>query len=139
MLKPNEQDQFDLLYMFHSIFEESTYLQVHGYILIGVDVASRYKVARPLRTKKASEVAFVSEAIYNRGGMFKYSKVFQCDNGPEFKRDVTKLHEKHNVDEASHTAFDEALKICWQRCCLNPWVLKNFKALKNYQQSGLDI
>ena len=30
--------------------------------------------------------------------MFKYPKVFQGDNGPEFKGDVTKLLEKHNVD-----------------------------------------
>ena len=58
--KPNEQHQFDLLYMPHNLFERNTY----KYILTGIDIASRYKVASPLRTKKLSEVAFVLEAIY---------------------------------------------------------------------------
>ena len=60
--KPNEQHQFDILYMPHNLFEGNTY----KYILTGIDVASRYKVARPLKTKKSSEVAFVLEAIYKK-------------------------------------------------------------------------
>ena len=47
--------------------------------------------------------------------MFKYPKVFQCDNGTEFKSDVTKLLEKDNADirritkyTHTHTAFVEA-------------------------------
>ena len=55
------------------------------------------------------------EAIYNIGDVFKYAKVFQCDNGREFKNDVTKLLEKHNVEirrattkyKHTHTAFVE--------------------------------
>ena len=74
--KPNEQHQFDLLYRSYNLFEGNTY----KYILTGIDVASRYKVARPLRTKKSNEVAFVLEAIYENGGVFKYRKMFQCDN-----------------------------------------------------------
>ena len=85
--KPHEQHQSDLLHMPHNLFEGNTY----KYILTGIDVASRYKVARPLRTKKSSEVAFVLEAIYKKGGVFKYPKTFQCDNGSEFKNEVTKL------------------------------------------------
>ena len=73
--KPNEQHQFDLLYMPHTLFKGNTY----KFILTGIDVASRYKVARPLKTKNSSEVAFVLGAIYKKGGMFKYSKTFQCD------------------------------------------------------------
>ena len=110
--KPNEQHQFDLLYMPHNLFEGNTY----KYILTGIDVASRYKVARTLRTKKSSEVAFVLEAIYKKGGVFKYPKMFQCHNGPEFKNEVTKLLEKHNAEirrattkhKHTHTAFVEA-------------------------------
>ena len=68
------------------------------YILTVVDVPSRYKVARPIFTKKSSEDAFVLEAIYKNGGVLKYPKVFQCDSGPEFKSEMTKLLEKHNVD-----------------------------------------
>ena len=86
MTKPNEQHQFDLLYMPLNFFEGNTY----KYILTGVDVTSKYKVARPLRTKKLSKVAFVLEVIYKKGGVFKYPKVFQCDNGSEFKNEVTK-------------------------------------------------
>ena len=48
--------------------------------------------------------------------MFKYPKVFQCDNGSEFKNEVTKLLEKHNTDtrrattkyKHTHTVFVEA-------------------------------
>ena len=112
MTKPNKQHQFDLLYMPHNLFEGNKY----KYILTAIDVASRYKVARPLRTKKSSKVAFVLEAIYKKGGVFKYPKAFQCDNGSEFKNEVTKLLQKHNVDiqrattkyKHTHTAFAEA-------------------------------
>ena len=112
MTKPNEQHQFDLLYMPHNVFEGKTF----KYILRSIDIASRYNVARPLRTKKASEVAFVLEAIYKKGGVFKYPRVFQCDNGSEFKNEVTKLLEKRDADirrattkyKDTHTAFVEA-------------------------------
>ena len=48
--------------------------------------------------------------------MFKYPKVFQRDNGPEFKKEVTKLPEKHSSDirrattkyKDTHTAFVQA-------------------------------
>ena len=50
--------------------------------------------------------------------MFNYPKTFQCDNGSEFKNEVTKLLGKHNVDirrsttkyKHTHTAFVEAFK-----------------------------
>ena len=46
-----------------------------------------------------------------------YPKIFQCDNGSEFKGEVTMMVEKHEVkigqvttkDEHTHTAFVEAL------------------------------
>ena len=60
----------------HNLFEGNTY----KYILTGINVALSYKVARPLKTKKSIEVAFVLEEIYEKGGVFKYLKVFQCDN-----------------------------------------------------------
>ena len=75
--EPNKQHQFDILYMPHNLFEGNTY----KHILRGIDVASRYKVTRPLRTKKSSEVAFVLEQIFKNGAVYKYPKVFQCDNG----------------------------------------------------------
>ena len=110
--KPNEQHQIDLLYMPHNVFEGNMY----KYILTGIDVVSRYNVARSLKTKISSKVAFVLGAIYKKGSIFKYPKLFQCDNGSEFKNEVTKLLEKNNVDirrattkyKHTHRAFVEA-------------------------------
>ena len=112
MTKPHEQHQFDILYMPQNLFEGNTY----KYILTGIDVVSRYKVAKPIKIKGSSEVAFVLEAIYKRGGVFRYPKAFQCDNGSEFKNEVAKLLEKHTVDvrrattkyKHTHTPFMEA-------------------------------
>ena len=110
--KPNEQHEFDLLYMPHNLFKGNTY----KYILTGIDVASRYKDTRPLRTKKSSEVAFTLEAIYKKGGAFKYPEAFQIDNGSEFENQMTKFLEKHNFEvrratikyKKTHTSFVEA-------------------------------
>ena len=96
----NEMHQFDLLYM-----PSDT-----------IDTASRYEVARPLRTKQACDVAEMIADIYKVGPL-KYPKIFQCDNGSEFKGDVTKMLEKNEVKirrvttkyKHTHTAFVEAL------------------------------
>ena len=141
--RPNDQHQFDLLYIPHNLFEGNTY----KYILTGINVASRYKVARPLRTKKSTKVAYVLEAIYKKGGVFKYPKTFQCDNGSEFKNEVTKLFEKHTLrfEEQQQNIstpiqpFWRLLTKSWQNCCLNQWIPKSFKTLKKYQQIGLKI
>ena len=98
--KPNEQHQFDLFYMPLNLFEGNTY----KYILTSI------------RTTKSSEVVFVLESIYKKGGLFNCPKTFQFDNGSEFKNEVTKLLEKHNVEirrattkyKHTHTAFVEA-------------------------------
>ena len=109
---PNETHQFDLLYMPSDSLYESKY----KYILAGIDAASRFKVARPLRTKQARDVAEMIADIYKVGPL-TYPKIFQCDNGSEFKGDVTKMLEKNEVKvwrvtteyKDTHTAFVEAL------------------------------
>ena len=91
------------------------YGSVYKYILTGIDVASSYKVARPLRTKKASDVAEMIADIYKKGPL-TWPKMVQVDNGSEFKADVTKLFEKNSVEikrattkyKHTHTAFVEA-------------------------------
>ena len=106
---PNEMHQFDLLYM-HS---DSLYGSKYKYILAGIDAASRYKVAR---TKQTHEVAEMNADIYKVGPL-THPKIFLCDNGSEFKADVTKLLEHHEVKiqhvttkyKHTHTAFVEAL------------------------------
>ena len=69
-----------------------------------------------LRTKQARDVAEMIADIYKVGPL-TYPKIFQCDNGSEFKREVTKMLEKHEVKiqcvttkyKHTHTAFVEAL------------------------------
>ena len=89
---PNEMHQFDLLYM----PSDSLYGNKYKYILAGVDAASRYKVTRPLRTKQARDVVGMIADIYKVGPL-TYPKIFQCDNGSEFKGEVTKMLEKHEA------------------------------------------
>ena len=55
------------------------------------------------------------EAKHKKGGVFKYPKFFQYENEPDFKSDVEKWIEKHNIDVRkstrkywhTHTAFVE--------------------------------
>ena len=82
--------QFDLLYMPSDTLYENKY----KYILARIDATSRYKVARLLRTKQASDVAEMIADIYKVDPL---TYPFQCDNGSEFKAEVTKLLEKHGV------------------------------------------
>ena len=109
---PNEMHQFDMLYM----PSDSLYGSKCKYILAGIDTASRFKVARPLRTKQVRDVAEMIADIYKVGPL-TYPKVFQCNNGSEFKGEVTKTLEKQEVKiqrvtrkyKHTHTAFVEAL------------------------------
>ena len=84
--------QFDLLY----IPLDTLYGNKYKYVLAGIDAASRYKVVRPLRTKQARDVAEMIADIYKVGPV-KYPKIFQCDNGSEFKGEMTKILEKQEV------------------------------------------
>ena len=109
---PNEMHQFDLLYM----PLDTLYGYKYKYILAGIDAASRFKVERPLRTKQVRDVAEMIADIYKVGPL-TYPSTFQCDNGSEFKGEVTKMLEKHEVKiqrvtmkyKHTHTAFVEAL------------------------------
>ena len=78
---------------------------------------------RPLRTKQVRDVAEMIADIYKIGPL-TYPKIFHCDNGSEFKGDVTKMLEKNEVKiqrvtmkyKHIHTAFVEALnKILTER------------------------
>ena len=108
---PNEMHQFDLLYM----PSDTLYGNKYKYILAGVDATSRLQAARLLRTKQAHDVAEMIADIYKVGPL-TYPKIFQCDNGSEFKGEVTKTLEKHEVKiqrvtmkyKHTRTAFVEA-------------------------------
>ena len=67
---------------------DTLYGNKYQYILAGIDAASRSKVTRPLRTKQACDVAEKIADIYKVGPL-TYLKIFQCDNGSEFKGSVS--------------------------------------------------
>ena len=111
--------QFDLLY----IPSDTLYGNKYKYILAGISAASRHKVATLLRTKQARYMAEMIADIYKVGPL-TYPSTFQCDNGSEFKGDMTEMLEKLEVKikrvttkyKHSHTAFVEALnKILTER------------------------
>ena len=101
-------------------------------ILSRIDVTSRYKVARPLRTKQAKDVAEMIADIHKVGPLM-YPKMFQCDNGSKFKADVTKLLEKNEVRirqvmtkyKHTHTAFVKVL---------NKMLAERFFKVENVQE-----
>ena len=68
---PDEVHQFDLLYM----PSDMSYGNKYKYILSETDVASRYKVARPMRTKQTKDIADMISDIYKVGPL-TYPKVF---------------------------------------------------------------
>ena len=94
----NKIHQADLLYLPHDKVYQTTY----KYVLNVIDVASRYKASRPLKTKKASEVAEMFKDIYKKGPL-KYPVELHVDNGTEFKADVLKLMTEHDVKVVSAT------------------------------------
>ena len=132
--KPNKQHQLDLIHMFHNFFEGNMY----RYLLAGVDVASRYGVAKPLTTKKSIEVVFVLKALYKKGGMVKYPKILQIDNDSEFKGEVTKLFDKHSIKirrattkyKHTHTFFVKAFNKELEKLLFKPM---NDQELQNPQ------
>ena len=73
--------QFDLLYMPSDSLHGSKY----KYILAGIDAASKYKVARPLRTKQARDVAEMIADIYKVGQLnsLKFFSVIMVANSKE--------------------------------------------------------
>ena len=104
--------QFDLLYMPLDTLYGNKYI----HILVEINAASRFKVARPLRTKQVTDVAEMIADIYKVEPL-TYPEIFQCDNGSEFKGEVTKMLEKQEVKiqrvtmkyKHTHTAFVKAL------------------------------
>ena len=84
--------QFDLLYM----PSDTLYGNKYKYSLAGIDAAPRFKVVRPLRTKQVRDMAEMIADIYKVGPL-TYPKIFQCNNGSEFKGEVTKMLEKHEI------------------------------------------
>ena len=90
--RPNKIHQADLLFLPHDRVGRKTY----KYALTLVDVASRYKAARPLTSKLVDEVAKAFIAIY-KGGPLIWPKTLMVDDGHEFKGVVTTLMTMNGV------------------------------------------
>ena len=91
---PNKVHQADLLFLSHDKLPRGR--KIFKYALTVVDVASRYKGAEPLTSKKSAEVAKAFQSIYKRGPL-KWPQLLQVDPGREFMGDVTPLLAKHGV------------------------------------------
>ena len=91
-LKPNAIHQADLLFLPRDTYKKKTY----RYALCVVDVASRYKTAYPLKTKKSEEVADGFSYIYEHTEL-KFPGLLVCDDGKEFYGLVKKLMDKKNA------------------------------------------
>ena len=94
----NKMHQADLMYLPHDKVYQNTY----KYTLQVIDVASRYKVSRPLKTKRASEVAEMLKDVYKKGPL-RHPQELHVDNGTEFKADVLKLMKERDVKVISAT------------------------------------
>ena len=86
---PNRIHQADLLFLPND--------RGFKYALCVVDVASRFKAARPLRNKTAAGVARQLDDIYGGSTPLKWPTTMMVDDGAEFKGAVTALLQKHGV------------------------------------------
>ncbi len=85
---PNRIHQSDLLFLPTD--------RGYKYALTVVDVASRYKAARPLKNKTAAAVSRQLSSIYAEGPL-TWPTVMMVDDGTEFKGATTKLMTDHGV------------------------------------------
>lgn len=100
--KVNQIHQMDLL-----IITED---QGYKYILTVVDIASRYKSARPLKNKQANTVLEAAKDIYKK---MKLPEIIQSDGGSEFKGVFSRWLQDNNIQHqifgvGSHLPFVES-------------------------------
>jgi transposase InsO family protein len=92
--RPNRIHQSDVLFLPHDKVGSQTY----KYCLTLVDVASRYKAARALKTKDAATVARELASIYDDETCpLTWPETMMVDKGGEFMGATTTVLEKHGV------------------------------------------
>ena len=89
--RPNYVHQADLLFVTYETIGKRTF----KYILVVVDVASRYVDAEPFSKKDSISVEKAFEKIYSR--KLTFPRIPIVDPGTEFKGEVTKLMKDHDV------------------------------------------
>jgi len=91
---PNKVHQADLLFLPHDKLPRGR--KVYKYALTVVDVASRYKEAKPITSKNSDEVAKAFQTIYKRSPL-TWPEMLQVDPGREFMGAVTKEMENYKT------------------------------------------
>ena len=86
---PNALHQADLLFLPHD--------EGFKYCLTVIDVASRYKAGRPLKSKKSSDVAEALHSIYDNSTPLTWPNRMMTDSGTEFKAEFHDMLMKKNV------------------------------------------
>ena len=89
--KLNKIHQADLLFLPHDTYRK----KIYKYILVVIDIASRYKDEEALTSKESLEVAKSFEKIYSR--KLKWPEILMVDPGKEFFGNVATLMTKHKV------------------------------------------
>ena len=137
----NKLHQFDILYM----PRDNVYGTTYKYILTGIDAASRYKVARPMKNKTATTTLELLKDIYkyekNIASGFIMPETFQCDNGSEFKGVVYKWLIDNNIKvraevtkyHHSHTAFAESFN---KQLASKLFAIQDVNEIKQQKLSG---
>lgn len=85
----NQKHQMDLLFMPND--------KGFKYILVIVDVFSRFTEAEPLKNKNSIDVLRTTKKIYKRSKFLDYPKLIQVDEGTEFKGEFKKFMNNKNI------------------------------------------
>ncbi len=117
--RPNEMHQVDLLYLSHDKDEADPNPKSGNfkYALTLVDVASRYKASRPLKSRDSKNVFSALEEIYKQDPYLKYPNTLNADKGSEFQNKIfTAWAKKHNIQlrynlPSFHLAFVENMNL----------------------------
>ena len=89
--KPNQIHQADLLFLPH----DTVRLKTYRYAVVVIDIATKYKDAKPLTSKETNEVAKALSKIYSR--KLTWPSTLMVDPGKEFMGRVIALMKNHNV------------------------------------------
>jgi len=91
---PNRVHQADLLFLAHDKLPRAR--KVFKYALTVVDVASRFKEAKPLTSKNSDEVVLAFQKIYKCSPL-EWPEMLQVDPGREFMGAVIKEMDKRKT------------------------------------------
>ena len=136
--KPNEQHQFDLLYMPDNVFEGNTY----KYILTGVEVASRYK--DPLGPKNQAKLNLCWKQSITKVACLNIPRYFNVIMGLNLKikwqsclKNIMLISKKRQRNtRILIQPLWKPLTNSWKNCCLNRRCLRASRPWKSIDNLG---